>query len=296
MSCANIFSTNNFTSPISIARVGYAIGATGQQGLAGPQGNTGVGVTGPQGNTGVQGERGNTGPQGNTGVTGSQGNTGVQGERGNTGVTGVGVTGQQGNTGVTGPQGNTGVTGPQGNTGVTGSQGNTGVTGPQGNTGVGVTGPQGNTGVGVTGQQGMTGSQGNTGVTGPQGATGVSVVGGVLSLEPLLIAASIGTTYNEEITAYTVLNEGVYSVNYFIAQTTTDGSTAYSVIVGEFPGITLNNLVSVASVNSPAGVLSSVTSFPVLSNTSIQYDILFASPVAAGVSLNISSSVTYTSE
>nr|WIL03980.1 hypothetical protein Clen_50 [Cedratvirus lena] len=88
---------------------------------------------------------------------------------------------------------------------------------------------------------------------------------------------------------------GVYSVDYFIPQTTISGTTTYSVIVTEFPGVTLNNLVSLASLNSPTGVLSSITSYPVLSDTGIQYDIFFAAPIASGVSLNISSHVTYTS-
>ncbi|QIN54192.1 collagen-like triple helix repeat-containing protein [Cedratvirus kamchatka] len=63
MSCANIFSTNNFAGSIRVAQVNS--GATGPQG-----------VTGAQGNTGATGRQGVTGAQGNTGATGRQGVTG----------------------------------------------------------------------------------------------------------------------------------------------------------------------------------------------------------------------------
>jgi hypothetical protein len=132
-------------------------------------------------------------------------------------------------------------------------------------------------------------------VTGEAGATGVTGAAS-LTFSPLLIAGSMGTTYNEGVTGYVVeYSDGVYSVSSLITQTTVTGATAYTVVVTDFPGTTLNNLVSLASLNSPTGVLSSITSFPVLSNTGIEYDIIFASPIAAGVSLNISSFATYTS-
>jgi len=53
-------------------------GATGPQGVQGPQGDTGP--TGPQGPQGIQGETGATGPQGLQGI---QGETGPQGPAGN---------------------------------------------------------------------------------------------------------------------------------------------------------------------------------------------------------------------
>lgn len=59
-----------------------AIGARGEQGIEGPQGD--IGPRGPQGEPGLQGD---TGPQGAQGQRGEKGDTGEQGEQGPTGLT-----------------------------------------------------------------------------------------------------------------------------------------------------------------------------------------------------------------
>ena len=79
-------------------------------GVTGPTGPQGIGVTGPTGPTGPQGI-GVTGP---TGPTGPQG-IGVTGPTGPTGSPGISITGP------TGPIGPTGATGPIGPTGATGT-------------------------------------------------------------------------------------------------------------------------------------------------------------------------------
>ncbi len=109
-------------------------GATGPQGLQGPQGVKGEkGATGPQGlqgPQGVKGEKGATGPQG------LQGPQGVKGEKGATGPQGLqgpqGVKGEKGATGPQGLQGPQGVKGEKGATGPQGLQGPQGVKGPKG--------------------------------------------------------------------------------------------------------------------------------------------------------------------
>ena len=92
---------------------------------------------------------GPTGPTGAQGVAGPTGPTGIQGGVGPTGTQGVagptGPTGIQGSVGPTGTQGVAGPTGPTGITGPTGTQGNPGENGP-----TGPTGAQGNPGTGIT--------------------------------------------------------------------------------------------------------------------------------------------------
>jgi hypothetical protein len=88
----------------------------GPQGLSGPTGPTGIGITGatgPQGATGI-GITGATGI-GITGATGPQGATGI----GTTGATGIGITGATGLQGITGATGLS-FTGPTGATGPAG--------------------------------------------------------------------------------------------------------------------------------------------------------------------------------
>ena len=77
------------------------IGAYGDKGATGPQGEQGI--QGPKGETGAQGPQGIQGVKGNTGATGPQGPQGVKGD-----------------TGATGPQG---ATGPRGATGAKGDSG-----------------------------------------------------------------------------------------------------------------------------------------------------------------------------
>ena len=74
------------------------------------------GATGPQGEQGIQGPKGETGPQGPQGIQGVKGNTGSTGPQGPQGV--------KGDTGATGPQG---ATGPRGETGATGAKGDSGI-------------------------------------------------------------------------------------------------------------------------------------------------------------------------
>lgn len=74
------------------------------------------GATGPQGEQGIQGPKGETGPQGPQGIQGVKGNTGATGPQGPQGV--------KGDTGATGPQG---ATGPRGETGATGAKGDSGI-------------------------------------------------------------------------------------------------------------------------------------------------------------------------
>ena len=114
------------------------------------------GITGPKGDTG-------SGITGSIGPTGSTGSTGITGSTGFTGATGVtGATGRTGATGFTGAIGNTGATG---STGLTGSTGRTGPIGP--------TGPQGLQGIqGVKGDTGIQGIKGDTGDRGLQGIKG----------------------------------------------------------------------------------------------------------------------------
>ena len=81
------------------------IGAYGDKGATGPQGEQGI--QGPKGETGAQGPQGIQGVKGNTGATGPQGPQGVKGD-----------------TGATGPQG---ATGPRGETGATGAKGDSGI-------------------------------------------------------------------------------------------------------------------------------------------------------------------------
>ena len=180
---------------------GHVVGATGAQGIPGPQGNAG-----PQG---IQGIQGNAGPQGIQGVQGIRGNVGPigpQGIQGNVGPQGIqGIQGIQGNVGPQGPQG------IQGNVGVTGSQGIQGIKGDRGDQGISVTlkgnvatpadlptpstagfayivnttgnlwfwndslGSWGDIGpiVGPRGDKGDTGAQGVPGIQGPQGEPGI---------------------------------------------------------------------------------------------------------------------------
>src|SRR5215469_14853974 len=103
-------------------------GASGPQGVAGPQGSPGV--PGPQGPAGIPGPQGPAGPQGVTGTTGAVGPTGPAGA--------------VGPIGPAGPQGLPGSTGPQGPAGAPGAPGAAGPAGPQGPAGTqGVAGPQG---------------------------------------------------------------------------------------------------------------------------------------------------------
>jgi hypothetical protein len=91
----------------------------GQQGPAGPKGDTGTqgpqGLPGAQGNTGAQGPQGLTGPQGPAGSQGAPGSQGPQGATGPQGPAGPkGDTGAQGLQGLTGPQGPAGSQGSAG--------------------------------------------------------------------------------------------------------------------------------------------------------------------------------------
>jgi len=154
----------------------FADAPAGQQGPAGPQGETGAdGAQGPAGPQGATGATGAQGPQGPDGATGAQGDPGPQGATGSQGETGAqGPQGTQGDPGPQGPQGDPGAQGPQGDPGSQGPQGDPGTTGAQGPQGdPGAQGPQGDPGAqGPQGDPGAQGPQGDPGAQGPQGDPG----------------------------------------------------------------------------------------------------------------------------
>jgi Collagen triple helix repeat (20 copies) len=259
-------------------------GHTGETGATGPTGPTGA--TGPTGPTGA-GTTGATGITGPTGPTGA-GTTGATGVTGPTGPTGAGTTGATGATGPTGQNGvgATGATGLTGATGATGFTGATGATGPTGPTGAtGNTGPTGMSVLGPTGPTGATGATGATGPTGATGATGTAITEYLytynVSAQSVAAAAAITFDTNGPVagsiahtagSATIILNNaGTYSFEFIVSGTaanqftifvngvantsTTYGTTAGSLTVGQaiitVPATTSITLVNFTSTTSP---------------------------------------------
>jgi hypothetical protein len=246
-----------------------ATGPTGATGATGPTGPTGAGTTGATGITGPTGPTG-AGTTGATGVTGptgptGAGNTGATGATGATGTNGVGTTGNTGAMGVTGA---TGPTGPAGATGPTGATGATGNTGP---TGASVLGPTGDTG--------------STGATGATGATGsaVNAYAYIYNTSAQSVAAATAVTFDSNgpffgsiahtagTATITILTAGTYSFEFIVSGTaanqftifvngvantsTTYGTTAGSLTVGQaiiaVPAGAAITLVNFSSTVSP---------------------------------------------
>ncbi|MEZ7758923.1 putative Ig domain-containing protein [Granulicatella adiacens] len=108
--------------------LGTLIVKDGQDGAAGPKGDTGE--AGPQGVAGPKGDKGDPGEAGPQGVAGPKGDKGDPGEAGPQGV--AGPKGDKGDPGETGPQG---VAGPKGDKGDPGAAGAKGEQGEQGQAG-----------------------------------------------------------------------------------------------------------------------------------------------------------------
>ena len=108
--------------------LGTLIVKDGQDGAAGPKGDTGE--AGPQGVAGPKGDKGDPGEVGPQGVAGPKGDKGDPGEAGPQGV--AGPKGDKGDPGEVGPQG---VAGPKGDKGDPGAAGAKGEQGEQGQAG-----------------------------------------------------------------------------------------------------------------------------------------------------------------
>ena len=134
--------------------LGTLIVKDGQDGKAGPKGDTGE--AGPQGVAGPKGDKGNPGEVGPQGVAGPKGDKGDPGEAGPQGV--AGPKGDKGDPGEAGPQG---VAGPKGDKGDPGEAGPQGVAGPKGDKGD----------PGAAGAKGEQGEQGQAGRDGKDGET-----------------------------------------------------------------------------------------------------------------------------
>ncbi|BDC34748.1 hypothetical protein Noda2021_07060 [Candidatus Dependentiae bacterium Noda2021] len=176
------------------------------------------GVTGPHGATGAPGVTGNTGADGFTGYTGFTGNVGATGMPGNTGNAGAaGISGINGNTGNSGPRGFTGSTGESGLnglTGFTGLQGTQGSTGNTGPTSLLVTGPSGVL-LGAAASYGVFYTTGlGTGIvqTIPAGSA-FTFDGSMPIITPGIVNGG---------SLLTVVNGGVYKVNYVVQGVTSN--------------------------------------------------------------------------
>ncbi len=252
-----------------------------------------TGITGPAGPTGPTGPRGDTGPIGPTGATG------VRGYRGATGADGV--TGPTGATGATGADGIAGPTGATGSTGATGLAGVTGPTGPTGATGAtgadGIAGPTGATG--ATGADGATGPTGATGATGPIGPTGIAdlnAYGGLYSTTPQTLNLTVGGTTQLPITtqmplknvtnapanSLTVVNAGVYEINYYSNVSAALGTTVTLAVRRNgtaIPQATISRVLSVGVGSLYSG------SFLIRLNAGDVIDMAISALLAVGVTL-----------
>ena len=234
-----------------------------------------TGITGPAGPTGPTGPRGDTGPIGPTGATG------VRGYRGATGADGV--------TGPTGATGADGIAGPTGATGSTGATGLAGVTGP--------TGPTGATG--ATGADGIAGPTGATGATGPIGPTGIAdlnAYGGLYSTTPQTLNLTVGGTTQLPITtqmplknvtnapanSLTVVNAGVYEINYYSNVSAALGTTVTLAVRRNgtaIPQATISRVLSVGVGSLYSG------SFLIRLNAGDVIDMAISALLAVGVTL-----------
>ena len=146
--------SNNEFDEATDTVLGTLIVKDGQDGAAGPKGDTGE--VGPQGVAGPKGDKGDPGETGPQGVAGPKGDKGDPGE-----------TGPQGVAGPKGDKGDPGEVGPQGVAGPKGDKGDPGEVGPQG-----VAGPKGDKGdPGAAGAKGEQGEQGQAGRDGKDGET-----------------------------------------------------------------------------------------------------------------------------
>lgn len=167
--------------------------------------------------------RGEKGHRGHGGKYGRYGKRGMHGPRGLIGDIGpIGKQGRRGHRGATGPDGTVGPMGPTGPTGLPGPTGGTGITGP--------TGPIGSPGAtGLTGSTGQTGGTGATGVdgsnlafdfaSGTHSSTGPTVIPAPSTFSPYTVplnatGPSSGITFTPS--TFTILNDGVYAIDYFL--------------------------------------------------------------------------------
>lgn len=204
-------------------------------------------------------------------------------------------------TGITGPAGPTGPTGPRGDTGPIGPTGATGVRGYRGATGAdGVTGPTGPTGAtGATGADGIAGPTGATGATGPIGPTGIAdlnAYGGLYSTTPQTLNLTVGGTTQLPITtqmplknvtnapanSLTVVNAGVYEINYYSNVSAALGTTVTLAVRRNgtaIPQATISRVLSVGVGSLYSG------SFLIRLNAGDVIDMAISALLAVGVTL-----------
>lgn len=198
-------------------------------------------------------------------------------------------------TGITGPAGPTGPTGPRGDTGPIGPTGATGVRGYRGATGAdGVTGP-----TGATGADGIAGPTGATGATGPIGPTGIAdlnAYGGLYSTTPQTLNLTVGGTTQLPITtqmplknvtnapanSLTVVNAGVYEINYYSNVSAALGTTVTLAVRRNgtaIPQATISRVLSVGVGSLYSG------SFLIRLNAGDVIDMAISALLAVGVTL-----------
>ena len=170
-------------------------------------------------------------------------------------------------TGPTGPAGPMGATGPQGIQGETGPAGPMGAAGPQGIQGE--TGPAGPTGTAALAAYGTFVSN-----------TGQTVTDGPVNLHAPLTTTPVGITFTPPTTSVTVLNAGIYRIEYRIRIASGTGA---SMVLLQGGTAVPNSSVAVLVGNSE---LSGVATVTAIENDTIAIGITGAETVLAATGTN----------